>query len=1067
MKRPKEAVLEFLRVKPQEAERVGLMLLLSVVSVGGVVIAGQTAGRSLLLSGLPADLIPLRFILSPLLLVAVSAVYARSLAASDRLGPVVQRTFLALTVAVILSRAILPGLISSPAFLLGVYSLLEMAGALSMTLFWTIASNLFDARAARRVFGLISGGSTIANIAFGLFLAGLARRVPAENILWVVVVSLFLCIAIVRRLERKYRIDPEDAPKTAASRSEGFVQETRAVLSSRLVLMLAAIAVVISVASNMADYQLDLALKREYGSNGPAIAEFLSLMRVVAGVGGFIVQFFMASVIMEKFGVKTALCILPGFVSVGAALSVVTGGSLFAVSIPRVADQVLKFTLNDSALNLFFIPLSPDLRSRAKALIDGIIRPPLAALLGVGFFIAARFGVGGVTMWGVPLLGFAILWLVLVLRTERHYIEALSHSIAMRRLDPSDHIEGLDDDTSRGVMARVLNDDDPARVAHALSLLLTSESDWSDDVARVLTRKEPEVRRAALEYLAARPSPKSLPLVEGCLDDADPLVRQAAITALGRIQGPKAVPRLAPKLSDTDLGVRATTIATMVQSGGLAGFLRAGRSLNALFESENPMEKREGARVLGILGVASFYDPLVDLLGDKDEGVRRAAIAAAARCATPELVPALSGLLKEPSLRVDALRAMQLCGGADPFLLSCFVLDQAADQELRCAAAISLATLGAPALPTLIQASQDANHALRGAALVALINVRSKNPGLDVDRTLAPRLLEAEIKVAYRNEAALDDIRREAPHEHLLIEVFERLHHSDCERLLDVLDLSHEGFQADAVRQALAQGDARAKAGALELVDNVAGNARTLLSPFFGDNDRLLHEARARLGVFSRPLTAHLEELSSSQSAYERACAALAVGRFRLREFEPFLAESANADDALLATAARKALSLLRQPEVSMPLTPLEQVLFLKEVPLFREVPGEDVATLLPIVEQATFTDGEVLIRQGEQGDSLFIIVEGRVHVSVDGRPIEKHMGSKDVIGELSLLSGEPRSATCTALSDVLALKIKRRPFWDLMRERPAVTLGVVQILLDYLKRARNPPAPAQAAPPA
>jgi CRP-like cAMP-binding protein len=135
-----------------------------------------------------------------------------------------------------------------------------------------------------------------------------------------------------------------------------------------------------------------------------------------------------------------------------------------------------------------------------------------------------------------------------------------------------------------------------------------------------------------------------------------------------------------------------------------------------------------------------------------------------------------------------------------------------------------------------------------------------------------------------------------------------------------------------------------------------------------------------------------------------------------------------------------------------MPLVPLEQILFLKQIPLFRDIPGEEIAGLLPIVEEVEISARTIVLRQGDEGDGLYIIVEGRVSVEVDGRRAGE-MGSRQVIGELAILTGEPRAATCTALSDVIALRIRRDPFWQLLRDHTEVSLGVIRILLDYLKR--------------
>ena len=86
----------------------------------------------------------------------------------------------------------------------------------------------------------------------------------------------------------------------------------------------------------------------------------------------------------------------------------------------------------------------------------------------------------------------------------------------------------------------------------------------------------------------------------------------------------------------------------------------------------------------------------------------------------------------------------------------------------------------------------------------------------------------------------------------------------------------------------------------------------------------------------------------------------------------------------------------------------------------------------------------------------LLMIVEGDVGIEVDGRDTDKVLGSRDVIGELAILTGDVRGATCTALGEVLTLRISHDPFWRLMRERPEITIGVMQIVLGYLKSGKQ-----------
>ncbi|HEX8919058.1 MAG TPA: cyclic nucleotide-binding domain-containing protein [Chloroflexota bacterium] len=129
----------------------------------------------------------------------------------------------------------------------------------------------------------------------------------------------------------------------------------------------------------------------------------------------------------------------------------------------------------------------------------------------------------------------------------------------------------------------------------------------------------------------------------------------------------------------------------------------------------------------------------------------------------------------------------------------------------------------------------------------------------------------------------------------------------------------------------------------------------------------------------------------------------------------------------------------------------MERVLFLRTVDLFSGIAGEDLAPLATVAEEARFKAGDILIRQGEVGDGLYIIVDGEVEIraSSDSQIAVRRSGS--VIGEMAVLSGQLRSATCIAASEVLALRMLRDDFLEMLAERPALALGIINILTQRL----------------
>jgi CRP-like cAMP-binding protein len=95
---------------------------------------------------------------------------------------------------------------------------------------------------------------------------------------------------------------------------------------------------------------------------------------------------------------------------------------------------------------------------------------------------------------------------------------------------------------------------------------------------------------------------------------------------------------------------------------------------------------------------------------------------------------------------------------------------------------------------------------------------------------------------------------------------------------------------------------------------------------------------------------------------------------------------------------------------------------------------------------------GAVLTRAGEPGDSFFVIIDGKAAVQTQvgtGDPL--HPG--DFFGEMSLLDGEPRSATITATTAVRLLIVERSHFWRLLDEAPALTRQILMVLSRRVRR--------------
>jgi hypothetical protein len=133
----------------------------------------------------------------------------------------------------------------------------------------------------------------------------------------------------------------------------------------------------------------------------------------------------------------------------------------------------------------------------------------------------------------------------------------------------------------------------------------------------------------------------------------------------------------------------------------------------------------------------------------------------------------------------------------------------------------------------------------------------------------------------------------------------------------------------------------------------------------------------------------------------------------------------------------------------------MDRILFLKRVPLFAALTPTDLKQVAAITSEETFPDGEVIAYRGESGDAMFVIVSGEVRVCIEENGVETELARRkpgEYVGELSIINREPRNATLIAQGDVRALCIDQKTFEGLIRERPEVSLFIIQVLSKRLK---------------
>ena len=124
----------------------------------------------------------------------------------------------------------------------------------------------------------------------------------------------------------------------------------------------------------------------------------------------------------------------------------------------------------------------------------------------------------------------------------------------------------------------------------------------------------------------------------------------------------------------------------------------------------------------------------------------------------------------------------------------------------------------------------------------------------------------------------------------------------------------------------------------------------------------------------------------------------------------------------------------------------VEKVLFLKSIDLFSQIPGEDLSQIAQITDEVHYEEGEAIFAEGDPGDTLFFVIDGKVRIHTAGDELAV-LGERQVFGEMALLDSEPRSASASAISDITLLKIQRDDFNEILAEKSEIAQGIIKVL--------------------
>ena len=546
----------------------------------------------------------------------------------------------------------------------GFYFLGLIFGLLTISQFWTIANDVYDARQAKRLFGLIGGGASLGG-AMGAGLTTLLVEELGQNTMLVVSAAILaVCMAIVITvIKREQQAGTTDASKTGEEESVGGAQALKMLRESKHLQLISLVIGFSAVGAAIIDQQLNMAAAESKGS-GDAIAAFLAQIIVYLSLVGFFIQVFLTSRIHRLLGIGFALLILPMSLG-GSGLLMLLNGALWTAGLARVLDASLRYTVDKTSREILFLPLPPDLKYRAKPFIDvtidrlskGIGALIILVLIKVAGFSWQQLSYASLTM--------TVLWIVFAMQARKGYLAAFRQSIEQQDVKASEIRLDTADLSTIETLVNELSHPEPRRVIYAVDIL--ESLDKRHLVTPLLLHHEaPEVRARALAVAEAA-GPEGAELwgrgIERALKDGDSAVRLAAVRAMAVQSREEAANLMRGYLNDPNPQLAVTAACALAESAAEQDRSAAFDALQRLAADTRDQAvpvRVEVARGLGQVKNAQFRPLLVPLMYDADLAVAREAIQSAGKLGASDFlfVPPLVSLLRNRLLKREARQVL-------------------------------------------------------------------------------------------------------------------------------------------------------------------------------------------------------------------------------------------------------------------------------------------------------------------------------------------------------------------------------------------------------------------------
>jgi AAA family ATP:ADP antiporter len=881
------ALKRFFEIRPDEYVRTGSMFvyLLSVLFAYYIL---KPVSRSMFLTRFEIDQLPWLYVL----IAAFGGVFAylySKLASRTSLGAAVFWTMF-VSVAALCAIWLLVG---RPwmVYLLNVF--VSLFSIVLVSQGWLVASNIFDARQAKRIYPLLGVGMVLGAAFGGEFTHRTALLLGTRNLLLASAAMVVLAYGAYRLSISGMRQSMKAARAANGHQEDfNFASLVKDIGRIRHLRVIAGMMISMYLVDTLVEYQFQAVASQAY--HGDHLTAFFGqFYGLYLNAAELVFQLFLTSWVVRRFGVGGALQISPAAVALASIATLAAPGT-FSAGAVRLTEASTRYTLNRTGMELLYMPLPQALRNRVKAFMDICIDRASRGIAGVLLLLLTAtvfdFDVRGIA---VAVMLLCVPWLYLSHLARREYIASIRRRFESRGLDFENARMTANDPATIRMLESTASSDNPRQAAYALELLAETPAYPLGPLLQKLARAgAPEVRSKAYELAASRGDR----VIE---EEARAEMQRSGTAAASAISYLILVSEDRARMATEALHGSAERIRAALEGlrgdRELATALITREWLESATRSTDPALREAAALAVAVRGDHGT-EALYGLLADPSPRVACQACAAAGALRNRAYLFPLIHSLGNPRVRGSAIEALAQFGPSVCGVLAEVLMDNSQPLALRRQVPRVLRRIPHQhAADALLAAAGHEDLPARAAVLRALNHLREAAPELKFDGSWIKECIVNETRYSYELSAALDPFlsRTNGKAAQLLVRALGECLNAGLERVFRLLGLCLPPKEIYAAWRAVCHRRQERAAAALEFLDNMVDrNLKRYLFPLLDAPENLMEHGQQLFGLEPLAAAEAIRRLIRSRDPWLAACAISTAKELELYDLAPEIVDA-------------------------------------------------------------------------------------------------------------------------------------------------------------------------------